>query len=244
MFNIHANDRVEYGDDHWCDVLIVGSGAGGLATAITARMAGLDVLVVEKAPVFGGTTAISGGYVWIPGNSLAAKAGVEDDIENCRRYLQAELGNAYEEALVETYLARGPQMIDFFMNKVGIPFISTKMPDYHSKQPGALAHGRSLQAEPVNARILCAELRRLRPLPRELSLFGMGISSGSDLSHFYKVGRSVRSTLRVASLLLKYGYDTVRYGRGQSLVNGNALVARLASALFRLGTPQIGRAHV
>lgn len=237
MFNKHASDRVDCGDDHWCDVLIVGSGAGGLATAITARMAGLDVLVVEKAPVFGGTTAVSGGYVWIPGNSLAAKAGVEDDIDNCRLYLQAELGNAYDEALIETYLARGLEMIDFFMNEVGIPFISTKMPDYHSNQPGALTYGRSLQVEPVNARILGAELRRLRPLPRELSLFGMGISSGSDLSHFYKVGRSVRSTIRVASLLLKYGYDTVRYGRGQTLVNGNALVARLASALFRLRTP-------
>jgi succinate dehydrogenase/fumarate reductase flavoprotein subunit len=225
------------GGEYICDVLVIGSGAAGFATAITARKAGLDVLLVEKAPVFGGTTATSGGYVWIPGNSLAAKAGIKDDLDDSRRYLKEELGNDYDEAKIEAYLANGPKMIDFFVDEIGIPFITTKMPDYHPDLPGALPNGRSLQVKPVGAAILGSELLRLRPLPRELSLFGMGISSGSDLSHFYKFGRSVPSTLRVASLLLKYGYDVVRYGRGQSLVNGNALIARLASALFRMGTP-------
>lgn len=224
------------GSEHICDVLVIGSGAAGFATAITARKAGLDVLVVEKASVFGGTTATSGGYVWIPGNSLAAKAGIEDDPGASRRYLREELGNDYDEAKIETYLANGPKMIDFFVDEIGIPFITTAMPDYHPDRPGALPNGRSLQVKPVGAAILGNELRRLRPLPRELSLFGMGISSGSDLSHFYKFGRSVPSTLRVAGLLLKYGYDVVRYGRGQSLVNGNALIARLASALFSMGS--------
>lgn len=59
-------DHADRDRDHRCDVLVIGSGAGGFATAITARKAGLDVLMVEKAPVFGGTTAISGGYIWIP----------------------------------------------------------------------------------------------------------------------------------------------------------------------------------
>ncbi len=230
-------DRASNGNGHNCDVLVIGSGAAGLATAITARKAGLDVLVVEKAPVFGGTTAISGGYVWIPGNSLATETGIRDDKERARQYLREELGNDYDEARVETYLTNGPRMIDFFVKEVGVPFVTTAMPDYHPDRPGALPRGRSLQAKPVKADILGRELSRLRPLPRELSLFGMGVSSGSDLSHFYKFGRSVHSTFRVAALLAKYGYDVVRYGRGQSLVNGNALVARLASALFGMATP-------
>ncbi len=227
----------DFSNDYICDVLVVGSGAAGFAAAITARKAGLNVLLVEKASVFGGTTAISGGYVWIPGNSLATKAGIRDDLDNCRRYLKEELGNDYDQALIETYLVNGPKMIDFFVDEIGIPFVTTKMPDYHPDQPGAMPNGRSLQVKPVKAGILGDELPRLRPLPRELSLFGMGISSGSDLSHFYRFGRSARSTMRVITLLLKYGYDVIRHGRGQSLVNGNALIARLASALLKMGTP-------
>lgn len=230
-------DHASRAREHRCDVLVIGSGAGGFATAITARMAGLDVLMVEKAPVFGGTTAISGGYIWIPGSSQATEAGLDDDPDACRRYLREELGNDYDEAKVETYLTNGPRMVDFFVREIGVPFATTTMPDYHPGQPGALPHGRSLQAGPVKAGILGDQLHRLRPLPRELSLFGMGVSSGSDLSHFYRFGRSLRSTLRVGALLAKYGYDVVRHGRGQELVNGNALIARLARALFDMGTP-------
>lgn len=222
-------------NEHHCDVLVVGSGAGGFATAITARKAGLDVLLIEKAPVFGGTTATSGGYIWIPGNPLAEKQGLKDPPEDRRRYLREELGNDYEPKSIETYLTDGPKMVDFFVNEIGIPFnIATAMPDYHPKYPGSQL-GRSLHVKPVDAKILGKELARLRPLPRELSLFGMGVSSGSDLSHFYKFGRSITSTVRVATLLAKYGYDVVRHGRGQALVNGNALIARLARALFDLG---------
>ena len=91
----------EQGNNHECDVLVVGSGAGGFATAITARKAGLDVLLIEKAPVFGGTTATSGGYIWIPGNPVSAEAGIEDDPEDRRTYLKTELGNDYNSANIE-----------------------------------------------------------------------------------------------------------------------------------------------
>jgi succinate dehydrogenase/fumarate reductase flavoprotein subunit len=223
--------------DYQCDILVIGSGAGGFATAITARKAGLNVLLVEKAPVFGGTTATSGGYIWVPGNPVAEGAGLKDDPDDGRLYLKQELGNDYNSAFIEAYLSNGPKMVDFFVNDIGIPFYAATMPDYHPHLPGASRGGRSLHVKPVSASILGKELERLRPLPRELSLFGMGVSSGSDLSHFYKVGRSLSSTLRVMWLLAKYGYDVVRHGRGQFLVNGNALIARLARALLDLGTP-------
>jgi succinate dehydrogenase/fumarate reductase flavoprotein subunit len=223
---------------HECDVLVIGSGAGGFASAITARKAGLDVLMVEKANVFGGTTATSGGIIWIPANPLATRSGVEDNLEDCRLYLRRELGNAYSPALIEAYLQRGPEMVTFFVDEIGIPFTPLmRMPDYHPEQPGASRGGRSLQVVSVHASILGDELKRLRPLPPELSLFGMGVSSGSDLRHLYKFGRSLESSIKVAKLLAKFGYDKLRHGRGMSLVNGNALIARLARALFDLGTP-------
>jgi succinate dehydrogenase/fumarate reductase flavoprotein subunit len=221
-----------FANRHKCDVLVVGSGAAGFAAAITARKAGLDVLVVEKSGCFGGTSAISGGYIWIPGNSLARAAGIADSPEKAREYLRTELGERYDNSFIDAYLDYGPRMVDFFVNDIGIPFsVSTQMPDYHPDAAGA-AIGRSLHVKPVSGRILGKEFRRLRPLPRELSLFGMGVSSGSDLSHLYKFGRSVESTMKVGLLLAKYALDRLRFGRGQQLSNGNALIARLARALL------------
>lgn len=216
-----------------CDVLVVGSGAGGFSAAITAQKSGLRVLMVEKASVFGGTTATSGGYIWIPNNSLAAREGYGDTEQRARDYLQQLCGNDYNTEMVDAYLEHGPAMVDFFTSEVGIAFsATTRMIDYHPEFPGGQKMGRSLQARPVHATILGEEFARLRPLPRELSLFGMGVSSGSDLRHLYKFGRSLQSTLRVIKLLSKYGWDKVVHGRGRSLVNGNALIARMASAYF------------
>jgi succinate dehydrogenase/fumarate reductase flavoprotein subunit len=80
-----------------CNVLVVGSGAGGLSTAITAKKGGLDVLIIEKEPFFGGTTAISGGVLWIPGNRHARDANIADDRETARKYIRNETGNFFDE---------------------------------------------------------------------------------------------------------------------------------------------------
>lgn len=221
-----------------CDVLVVGSGAAGFAAAIAAREAGLKVLLIEKEARFGGTTATSGGYLWIPGNPVSAAAGIIDTPGDIRRYLRAELGEAYNEASIESFLRFGPEMVDFFVNKLGVElYPATRMPDYHPAKPGASPGGRSLHAKPVSGAILGKELCRLRPLPRELALFGMGVSSGSDLAHLYKFGKSLNSTVRVAMLLARYGWHKLRYGRALHLVNGNALIARLARVFFDLGAP-------
>lgn len=221
---------------HECDVLVVGSGAGGFAAAITAARAGLDVLIVEKAPVFGGTTATSGGFLWIPDNPLAARANFGDSRKRATNYLKELCGVDFDPVMVDAYLRHGPAMVDFFTSKVGISFsATTRMIDYHPEYRGGQQMGRSIQASPVNASILGKEFARLRPLPPELSLFGMGVSSGSDLRHLYRFGRSLKSTLRIARLLARYGWDKLVHGRGRSLVNGNALMARLAAAYFARG---------
>ncbi|MFZ3118153.1 MAG: FAD-dependent oxidoreductase, partial [Variovorax sp.] len=74
------------------DLIVVGSGAAGLACAITARKRGLDVAVLEKEPVFGGTTALSGGVLWIPLSHHGRKQNPDDSVEAVRTYMQAETG--------------------------------------------------------------------------------------------------------------------------------------------------------
>ena len=83
-----------------CDLLVIGSGAGGLSAAVTAAWHGLKVIVAEKEPVFGGTTAWSGGWMWAPLNPLAQRAGITEDPEAPRTYLRHVLGNNFDEAKV------------------------------------------------------------------------------------------------------------------------------------------------
>ena len=96
-----------------CDVLVIGSGAAGMTTAITAHHFGADVLVVEKASTFGGTTARSGGWLWVPGNPLAARSGVDDPLEDAKTYIQHAAGNHFDEARVTAFLDNAGAMIGF-----------------------------------------------------------------------------------------------------------------------------------
>ena len=97
-----------------CDLLVIGSGAGGLSAAVTAAWHGLKVIVAEKEPVFGGTTAWSGGWMWAPLNPLAQRAGIIEDPEAPRAYLRHVLGNNFDEARVTAFLAAAPRMVAFF----------------------------------------------------------------------------------------------------------------------------------
>jgi succinate dehydrogenase/fumarate reductase flavoprotein subunit len=83
-----------------CDLLVIGSGAAGLSAAVTAAWHGLKVTVVEKDPVFGGATAWSGGWMWVPLNPLATRAGIIEDPEQPRTYLRHELGDRYDATKV------------------------------------------------------------------------------------------------------------------------------------------------
>ncbi len=216
------------------DVVVVGSGAGGLATAVVAAEHGLRVLVVEKAPVLGGTTAWSGGWLWIPRNPLAVRGGIVEDEAEPKRYLASELGNAAGDPRVDVFLRNGPEMVRFFEEKTAVAFVDgNKVPDFHAT-PGHATGGRSVAAAPYDGRALGPWIAKLRPPLDVISVAGMGIASGADLNHFVNATRSVASARHAAGRFLKHGRDLVAHRRGMQLVNGNALAARLLrSALDR-----------
>ena len=221
-----------------CDVLVAGSGAGGLAAAVTARKAGLEVIVAEKASVYGGTTARSGGWLWIPGNPLARDAGIADSAAAARRYLAHEAGNFFDAARVDAFLAAGPEMVEFFQRETSVRFVlGAQFSDYHPDAPGGLPGGRSICAAPFDARALAGNARHLRPPLREITFLGMMIGSGAELLHFFNVTRSPVSAAYVARLLLRFGRDRLFHGRAMRLTNGNALAGRLAKSAFDLGIP-------
>lgn len=223
---------------HTCDLLVIGSGAGGLATAVTAKKHGLDVLVVEKAPVFGGTTAFSGGVLWAPGNPVSVRAGAQDTREAAKRYLREETGAHFDEAAVDAFLDAAPQMVEWFERETAVQFVPTLYPDYHPTVPGGVDIGRSILAKPFDIRALGADMARLRPPLETITFIGMMFnSSNADLKHFFRATKSLTSALYVARRLATHLKELALYRRGVQVTSGNALAARLAKSALDLGIP-------
>jgi succinate dehydrogenase/fumarate reductase flavoprotein subunit len=221
-----------------CDVLVVGSGCAGLSAAVTAGHHGLKVLITEKEPRFGGTTARSGGWLWIPGTRLAKAWGIVEDKEQARTYLRHEAGNSFDAARVDAFLTNGPEAVDFFTIKTAVRFdMPLTFPDYHAEAPGGAQGGRSMVTRPFDGRELGSHVHDLgRPLP-ELTVFGIMLGSGKDIVHFMRATKSLTSAAYVARRLSKHAMDVMQTGRGMTLTNGNALAGRLAKSAFDLNIP-------
>lgn len=219
-----------------CDVLIVGSGAAGLSTAVTAAWHGLKVIVVEKDPVFGGATAWSGGWAWVPCNPLARRAGIVEDVELPRTYLRHELGERFNAPMIDAFLQAGPRMVAFFERHTSLQFADgNAIADIHGDTPGAGTGGRSVIAAPYDARKVGNLLKRLRKTMRETSFMGMPIMAGADLGAFLNLTRSLSAAWHVTRRFTRHLFDLAVHGRAMQLVNGVALVARLAKSAEDLG---------
>lgn len=219
-----------------CDLLVVGSGASGLAAAVTAAHHGLQVVLVEKDPVFGGATAWSGGWMWVPGNPLAKRAGIDEDPQQPRTYLKNELGARYDASRVDAFLDHCGPMVAFFEEHTELQFVDgNAIPDVHGKVPGAATQGHQVIAAPYDGREVGPLIKRLRKTMRETSFMGMPIMAGADLMAFLSMTRSLESLLHVTRRFGRHLLDLAMHGRAMQLVNGVALVARLAKSAEKLG---------
>ncbi|MEQ1650322.1 MAG: FAD-dependent oxidoreductase, partial [Hyphomicrobiaceae bacterium] len=221
-----------------CDVLVIGSGAGGLSTAIVAKKSGLDVIVVEKEPVFGGTTALSGGVLWIPGNPHAKAQGIVDTREAARTFLENETGNFFDGAAIDVFLDKGPEMVAWFEKETSVKFVPTLYPDYHPDVKGGVDIGRAILAAPFDIRGLGDNMAHLRPPLETITFMGMMFnSSNADLKHFFNATKSLTSFTFVAKRLANHMKELARYRRAINVTSGNALAARLAKSAFDVGIP-------
>lgn len=221
-----------------CDLIVIGSGAAGLATAITAKKRGLDVVVLEKEPVFGGTTALSGGVLWIPMGPHGRKQNPTDTREAVRTYMMQETGSFYDAAAVDAFLDNGPKMVAFFERETEMKFVPTMYPDYHPDVPGGVDIGRSILAAPFDIRGLGKDMARLKPPLKTITFIGMMFnSSNADLKHFFQATKSLTSFIYVAKRLVTHMKELALYQRGINVTSGNALAARLAKSALDLNIP-------
>jgi len=220
------------------DLVVVGSGAAGLACAITAKSRGLDVAILEKEPVFGGTTALSGGVLWIPLTHHGKKQNPGDSVEDVVKFMRAETGAFYDEEAVRVFIEQGPRMVDFMERETQMKFVPTLYPDYHPDALGGVDVGRSILAAPYDIRGLGKDMDRLKPPLKTITFIGMMFnSSNADLKHFFRATKSMTSALYVARRLANHVKELVLYRRAVQVTSGNALAARLAKSALDLGIP-------
>ncbi|WP_262485172.1 FAD-dependent oxidoreductase [Corynebacterium poyangense] len=221
------------------DLVVVGSGAGGLSTATIATHYGLSVLIVEKSEYIGGTTAYSAGTCWAPGN----KFQTSPDRIQASEYLDQVVGDKAPRELREAYLDAVPQVISE-LESLDVHFLhSPAVVDYHSEIDGAGCTGRALEPEPYDGRRLHREaFAAIRPPVPEFALFGGKLMIRRPevnilLGLFSKKPASTLSAMSTAFRLgLRYVIDRLRgWPRGTRLVMGNALIASLYQSATKRG---------
>ena len=225
--------------DHITDLLVVGSGGGGMTAALIAKDHGLDALVIEKANVYGGSTAMSGGSVWVPNNHLMQQAGLQDSPEEALAYLISITAGKVPEDRLRAYLAAAPAMLSYLEKHSHVKFqmvpgYSDYYPDVSGARPGG---GRTIEAAPFNARRLGHMRRYLRPLPHQARLFGRMMATAYD-AHLM-LDSSLRGRFRAAAIFAAYFLNPARSlaSTDTRLTLGNALSARLYLSLEDRGVP-------
>jgi len=216
------------------DVIVVGSGAAGMVAALTAAHQGLSAIVIEKAAHFGGSTARSGGGVWIPNNEILKRDGVTDTKEAASTYLHTLVGDVVPRERIDTYLERGPEMLSFVLKNT--PLKMCWVPgysDYYPETPGGRPAGRSVEPLPFDAKKLGPDMPGLEPAYGKVPLNVVVMQQ--DYVRLNQLKRHPRGVLRS----LKVGARSVWSGmRGKNLVGmGRALIAPLRIGLRDAGVP-------
>ncbi|MRF40569.1 3-oxosteroid 1-dehydrogenase [Pseudomonas plecoglossicida] len=221
------------------DVIVVGSGAGAMTSAVFLADQGFSVLVLEKSDKFGGTSAISGGGIWIPNNHYFARLGGNDSMEQARRYLDAAAGDQVDPARLQAYLDNAPKMIEALTRCSRVRYaVAAKYPDYYPHLPGALPGGRTLDPELFDSSLLGAELDNLRkPSPSTLL---MGRIAWTARDAHKAMARGFGWRLLILRLMLRYKLDfkwrrRSRFDRRAAL--GSSLVCSLRRSLMDRDVP-------
>lgn len=221
-----------------CDLLIVGSGAAGLAAAVVGNARGLNVIVCERASALGGASALSGGEIWIPMSRQAAGKG-EDSTDDALAYLKSAVGPNLDAARARAFVENCHRALAFLEDNSRLRYeLLDEAVDYRNDLATARSGLRTLGAIPFDGRLLGPHFETIRrPLPISQLLGGMSVGR-KDLPHLARVTRSIGSAIHVSRMLATYGVDRlVGRSRGTRLVMGNALVASLALTLIERRVP-------
>ena len=213
------------------DLLIVGSGAGALTAALTANELGLEAMIIEKGHLWGGTSATSGGTLWIPCTRHMAEAGVPDSEEDAFSYLKSLIGDEVPETKLRAYIENASKMLHFLEDRCEAQFRCVQYADYHMDLPGA-KENRSHEPLPITAGRLGRHYSSLQPMHQAAQAFGrVNWTIGEARPMITKRPGWMWNTFKVMSryyLDLPQRYRTIKDRR---LTAGNSLLGQLRAAL-------------
>lgn len=219
------------GWDHTVDVLVVGSGAGGMVAALAAHDGGASTLVIEKDVGYGGSSARSGGGMWIPGNHLMQADGIDDKPEEVATYIRAVVGPEEPQDRIEAYVKHAPGMFKYLCDRTRMKAHRVSdYPDYHPSKP-FWSKGRIVESDIFNARPLGDDFDTLHQCVHEgiMNRYHISIKEGWDLMH-----RRRGWMMILLKRIIKYWLDIpwrFKSKRSRDLGNGLALIGTLRLSL-------------
>lgn len=215
------------------DFVVIGAGSGGMAAAAVAHDQGLRTLVVEKSQYYGGTSALSGGVIWIPNNHLMADTGIDDSEDDALAYLREVTHGEVDDARLRAYVAHGPAMVQYFERRTRVKFeAADKYCDYYPELPGGKLGSRSLDCRPFSRRKLGREIHHIYP-SRWRGVFNRFTLTAKE-SHFV-MNLNYKSYLFISWRLLLYFADIRSRLRGlpdNRATLGQGLIAGLRRSLM------------
>lgn len=224
--------------NHAVDVLVIGSGAGAMVAALTAHDRGASSLLIEKSSLYGGSSAKSGGGLWIPNNHLMQEAGLEDSPDAAMDYLRAVTRGIEPEDRLQAFVTNAPQMLRYLAERTRLrPQCMPKYPDYYPGQPGWRGGGRGVESAYFDARVLGEEFERMVAYPGALMMgrYNVTLKDAHDM-----LSRKPGWTQGMFRVLRNYWLDMpwrLRSRRCRDLAAGAALVASLRASLMDRNIP-------
>ncbi|MBK8272266.1 MAG: FAD-binding protein [Sphingomonadales bacterium] len=225
--------------DKEVDVIVVGSGAGGLLSALVVAHHHADVLVVEKEKLWGGTSATSGAGIWIPASDQARAAGFEDDTAEAFKYVRKLSADNVPDANIKAYVENASAMLRWVTTNTEIEYQAFPYPDYHAEEPGGSPSGfRTHMPLPIDGRKLGRDVETLRFASPAASLFGY-LNWHFDETYIM-LFRARGWQWHLAKSLARYWFDwpfRFKSRKDRRLTLGNALLGGLRLAVNEKNIP-------
>jgi 3-oxosteroid 1-dehydrogenase len=216
------------------DLLVVGSGTG-MAAALAAHELGLSVLVVEKASHVGGSTARSGGALWLPAGPVLREAGAGDTEERAAAYLDSVVAASAPRTRSTAFLTHVSATVEMLRRSTALRFFWARdYSDYHPEEPGGSAAGRTCECHPFDTSVLGDYRTRLEPGLMEVSV--LVPTTGADYRWMNLVARVPRKGIPTFAKRLAQGLGGRMLGRRYA-AGGQGLAAGLFAGVLRAGIP-------
>ncbi|MBN51110.1 MAG: 3-oxosteroid 1-dehydrogenase [Spongiibacteraceae bacterium] len=224
---------------HTVDILVVGSGAGAMTAALRAACENKSVLIVEKAAKYGGTSATSGGGLWIPCNHLLPSVGIDDSRDNALKYLRQLCGTDVANRSIEAFVDNGRRMLEWLEENSHVRYMAMQhYADYYQELDGAAPGGRSIDPYPYSAQELGDEFLNMQDNHVQTKV--MGMMGYTNIEGAILLSKSPGWFRLVLKLALDYFMDIpgrLKSRKSRRLTMGNALIGRLRRSLLDKNVP-------